>query len=239
MNRAKLKIWLTFLGPSLLIGAIAGSVPGYFAYRYTWYNAEFCYSCHVHDYANLAWKHSSHGTTTTCHDCHHQPLRAYLKETWLMLTKRPTFPQDLHHTPYVPNDLCQICHVSGADHSRMTGPMPASEVEKIPKVDGQRLHQVHLKATTNLVLEHDLPIPESERSMTPVPAETLNRERGEDRPIACADCHGGTVNRGHNFSASDRACVRCHEPTHHKGLTKTVGCRSCHFDSFLVGSPHN
>lgn len=238
MNRERMKIWLKFLAPSLLIGFAVGAVPGYYAYRYTWYDADFCYSCHVHDYANLAWKNSSHGQSTTCHDCHHQPLRAYLRETWLMLTKRPKFPQDLHHTPYVPNDLCQICHVSGADPARMTGPMPPEEVEKIPKVDAQRLHQIHLNAETDLVLENKVAISESERSMTPVPDERINRDRGEKRRIACADCHGGTVNRGHNFSAIDRSCVRCHEPVHQNGLTKTVGCRSCHFQSFLVPSPH-
>ncbi|MGE3975469.1 MAG: NapC/NirT family cytochrome c, partial [Bdellovibrionales bacterium] len=63
----------TFLAPSILGGIAMGVYPGYKAYEYAWKNAQFCTSCHVHDYATVGWKDSIHGDKTTCHDCHHQP----------------------------------------------------------------------------------------------------------------------------------------------------------------------
>ncbi len=226
---------LVFLLPAIALGVIVGAVPGYMAYDYTWRDAQFCTSCHVHDYATEGWKNSVHGQKTTCHDCHHQPLRAYLRESWIMLTRHPKFPKDLDHTPYVKNHLCEACHRSeGMDQSTLTGPLSIDEIKKLPKIDQTWLHKKHLSKTTQLVLENKLEIPESERLEKPIPHKTINREKGPARPIACADCHGGSANRGHHFGAVDRACVRCHDTQHHPTTMNQFGCRSCHFQDFLI-----
>ncbi|HEX4925265.1 MAG TPA: NapC/NirT family cytochrome c, partial [Bdellovibrionales bacterium] len=70
---------LSVVLPAMVLGALAGAFPGYKAYEYVWTDARFCTSCHVHDYATVGWAQSIHGEKTTCHDCHHQPLRAYFK----------------------------------------------------------------------------------------------------------------------------------------------------------------
>jgi len=227
--------WLVFLSPPMLGGLAVGVYPGYLAYEYAWKNEQFCLSCHVHDYANVGWKKSIHGDQTTCHDCHHQPLRAYIKEAWIMATRPPKFPKDLHHVPYVKENLCASCHLSGdQDYSTLTGPMPIEEIKNIPKVDKSQLHKVHLSKMTNLLLLNSLELAGGERSADPLTTKNLNRATGPNRPIVCADCHGSPTNRGHNFSAADRSCVRCHSSDHTSKFGRAYGCQSCHFQDFLA-----
>ncbi len=232
---SKIKIFILLLAPGLVVGAVMGIYPGYKLYDYTWKSADFCMQCHVHDYVNVAWKKGIHGEFTTCHDCHHQPLRAYMKEMYIMATKPPTFPQDLHQTPHVPTTICNSCHLSkGADRSTITGPMLKKDIEKIPKVDESYQHHLHLGKMTDLKELKSYKFTEQERSATPQPIEFLPTERGEKRPIECADCHGGPSNRGHNFAATDQSCVRCHESAHQSKMAQKHGCRSCHFQDFLA-----
>ncbi|MCC6278701.1 MAG: hypothetical protein IT289_12365 [Oligoflexia bacterium] len=234
-----LKPLLIFLLPSILAGVLLGAYPGYKIYEFVWKDAGFCISCHVHDYANVGWADSVHGTTTTCHDCHHQPLRAYIKEAFIMVVKQPKFPKDLHHTPYVPQNLCAACHLTNPhDRSTITGPMTAGEVDKIPKVDQSYLHDFHLKKKTDFKLLNNFELSEGERNANPEAAKVLSQEKGPERPIVCADCHGGPSNRGHNFGAVDTSCIRCHQPTQHTRMIKNFGCRTCHFQDFLTPIPH-
>lgn len=227
--------FLIILLPSILAGMLVGAYPGYKMYEYTWKDPNFCMVCHVHDYATVGWQKSIHGQKTTCHDCHHQPLRAYLKEMYVMITKRPKFPLDLHHTPYVKEELCAACHLAlDSDHSTITGPMSYLEIQKIPKVDTSYLHKIHLEKRTKLTLLNAAVIPEDQRSDTPVPFKELPRVEGVERKIVCADCHGGPMNRGHSFSAVEIACVRCHEKKHSSNIVGAYGCRQCHFSDFLA-----
>ena len=224
-----------FLAPSMLGGLLIGAYPGYMAYEYAWKNANFCISCHVHDYATVGWKKSIHGDLTTCHDCHHQPLKAYVKEMWVMLTKSPHFPEDLHHTPYVRQDLCASCHLSGhQDRSTLTGPMPIEDIYLIPKVDRSVLHKIHLDKKTDLVLLNSQELSSGERAADPHATRELSREKGAQRMITCADCHGGPTNRGHNFGAADLTCIRCHETHKQNKFGRSFGCQSCHFQDFLA-----
>jgi len=232
----KIKSTLLFLLPSLILGAGVGLYPGYQLYRYAWYDAQFCLTCHVHDYANVGWSQSVHGQTTTCHDCHHQKLRDYMRESIVMILHQPKFPEDLHHTPYVKKELCSACHISNAaDRSTITGPMSYEDVKQIPKVDQSFLHKVHLAKTTDLTLLNTHKHTENERILEKLsPSKEFNREKGERRQVTCADCHGGPTNRGHNFSAVDASCVRCHQDSHGSKVTKTYGCRTCHFQAFMI-----
>lgn len=229
-------MYLSFLGPSVLFGMALGAYPGYRLYQYTWYDARFCTSCHVHDYATVGWANSIHGGTTTCHDCHHQRLRDYIRESYVMIKDRPTFPKDLHHTPYVKKELCAACHVSdAADRSTITGPLAFEDIQKIPKVDHSHLHSIHLKKDTDLSLLNSHALDENERNIENLhPTQGFNRTKGELRKITCADCHGGPANRGHNFSSVDTTCVRCHEAPHKSKVGTEYGCRSCHFQDFLI-----
>lgn len=232
----KWKPVLIFLIPSILLGAVIGLYPGYKLYHYAWYDAGFCLTCHVHDYANVGWSNSIHGQTTTCHDCHHQRLRDYMRETYIMALHQPKFPKDLHHTPYVPKDLCAACHISNAaDKSTITGPMSLEDVLQIPKVDQSYLHKVHLSQTTDYTLLNKHTHEENERLLEKLqPTQELNKEKGETRNITCADCHGGPANRGHNFSAVDASCIRCHDVPHQSKVAKEYGCRTCHFQAFMI-----
>lgn len=231
---SKLIPLLRFLAPGLIVGALAGVYPGFKLYQYTWKSANFCTQCHVHDYVNVAWKKGIHGDFTTCHDCHHQPLRAYIKEVYIMATHPPTFPRDLHQTPHVSTQICSSCHISeGADRSTITGPMLKKDIDKIPKVDLSYQHHLHLGKTTTFKNLNSYKLTDQERSENPNPIEFLPRERGESRPIECADCHGGPSNRGHNFQATDQSCIRCHDSAHQSKMAQKNGCRSCHYQDFL------
>lgn len=233
---SRLRAWFFFLVPALFIGMIVGAYPGYKLYHYVWYDAQFCTTCHVHDYINVAWSQSVHGQKTTCHDCHHQRLRDYIKEAVIMATHKPTFPQDLHHTPYVQKSLCAACHVSdAADRSTITGPMALQDVKLIPKVDLSKLHKVHSEKMTDLALPNYHPLEDNERNLDGLhPSQNLDVTKGEKRAITCIDCHGGPANRGHHFSAVDHSCLRCHEKAHNTAVGKEYGCRSCHFQDFLI-----
>ncbi|MBK9294988.1 MAG: hypothetical protein IPM57_11215 [Oligoflexia bacterium] len=231
----KLKAFLILTLPSLSLGLVAGLYPGYKTYEYVWKNADFCLSCHVHDYATVGWQKSIHGQYTTCHDCHHQPLRAYIKEAYVMIKHRPKFPKDLHHTPYVKDNLCEACHINSPEsYDTLTGPMPHSEIAKIPKIDASILHKKHMAAKTNFSLLNSHALTEQERDSNPEPLKVLPKTKAELRAIVCADCHGGPTNRGHNFSASDISCMRCHTSVHNSKMVKEHGCRSCHFQDFLA-----
>lgn len=225
--------FLAFTLPTFSVGTLVGVYGGYHVSEVVWTDAKFCVSCHVHDYANFGWQRSIHGEKTTCHDCHHQPLRAYVKEMYIMLTKRPQFPEDLHHTPYIKKDLCAACHVSdAADRSSITGPMKFEGISKIPKVDKSELHRIHLAAKTDLTLLNSHELSDKERNAEPI--THLPIEKGEEREVTCADCHGGPANRGHNFSAVDASCVRCHSEPHKTPVGEVFGCRNCHFQGFLI-----
>ena len=231
-----IKTLLIFLVPSIVLGVIVGLYPGYRAYKYAWQDDRFCYSCHVHDYATIGWKKSIHGDVTTCHDCHHQPLRAYVNEAWLMIKRPPKFPRDLHHTPYVKKDLCAACHISNnANPSTITGPMASEDIAKIPKVDLSLLHKLHLSKETDYALLNSMELSKEERDpQNPRPPKVLDTKKGAKRLIVCADCHGGPLNRAHNFSAVDATCVRCHEAPHKTMVGQEFGCRNCHFPGFLI-----
>jgi hypothetical protein len=219
--------------PTLSVGTLVGVYGGHYVAERVWTDAKFCISCHVHDYANFGWEKSIHGDKTTCHDCHHQPMRAYFKEMYVMITKRPQFPEDLHHTPFIKQDLCAACHVSNAaDRSSITGPMKFEDVSRIPKVDKSELHRVHLEAFTDLTLLNSHELTEGERRAEPISKFPVTR--GEKRSVTCADCHGGPANRAHNFSAVDASCVRCHSEPHQTRVGEVFGCRDCHFKGFLI-----
>ncbi|OFZ22525.1 MAG: hypothetical protein A2X94_02680 [Bdellovibrionales bacterium GWB1_55_8] len=228
------RVWplLVFVAPWLLVGALIGSVPGYKFYEYVWKDDRFCTSCHVHDYASIGWKDSIHGQLTTCHDCHHQPLVDYARESIVLITKQPKFPKDLHHTPYVPKDLCEACHVAEADRSTLTGPLVDLDVGKLPKVDGLFLHNVHLRKQTRVPLPSTVKHGEEEKFGIFEGAEIT--KLSEPRELQCADCHGGPANRAHDFSVADRSCVRCHATSHRTKLVQEFGCRNCHYQDFLT-----
>ena len=109
------------------------------------------------------------------------------------------------------------------------------DVQKIPKVDLSYLHAAHLKKETDLALQNHSDLKPNERDPKNLyPTLTPDLTKGEKRSITCADCHGGPQNRGHNFSAVDSTCVRCHEKSHDTKVAKTFGCRSCHFQDFMI-----
>ncbi len=229
----KLKPVFIFLIPSLLIGAIIGSVPGYKAYEYVWKDPDFCTACHVHDYATIAWENSSHKQLTTCHDCHHQSLRDYMKSAYSLILHQPKFPFDLDHVPHVPKGICKACHFTNPeDTSTISGPLGPDMVKKLPKVDKTYLHQVHLAQTTKLqLLKEEKIAPElrmGTKSFLP------SSHEGDLRSITCSDCHGGPSNRAHNLTVTDSACLRCHEQKHKTPVVKEFGCRQCHFHQFML-----
>lgn len=226
--------YFTVLVPAVSIGMLAGTYPGYKAFEFVWDDARFCLSCHVHDYANDTWAESSHGKLTTCHDCHHQPLTMYMMEPVILILHQPKFPKDLKHVPHVPNDLCESCHLAEPPKhltSTISGPLTGEEVKYVPKVDKLVLHKIHLEAKTHLPLPKSFRI--KEESFGDKHSDKLEHERN----LSCVDCHGAPPNQGHDFTATDASCVRCHQNTDQMTqvphFNKAMSCRNCHFLDFL------
>jgi hypothetical protein len=224
--------------PSLLLGMAIGLYPGYQAYKYIWKDAGFCLTCHQHDYAQISWQESVHGEITTCHDCHHQPLRQYVEEMFVLATQDS---KHIKHIPNIQNELCEACHISNP-HSRssLSGPLEDEDLEGMPMIDKTQLHALHLSEKTTVPLPKEFAVHKN-RSLQQSYGR-LNKQKSdqkkdeEERLITCVDCHGGIPNRAHNFSATDASCANCHEKTAHKPseLQESFGCRICHFPEFLI-----
>lgn len=235
---ARLRPFALMLMPSIVIGALIGAYPGYKTYEYVWKNADFCTSCHVHDYATVGWKNSVHGQLTTCHDCHHQPLHQYAYELYVLIKDRPKFPKDLHHTPYVPKDLCQACHnTHPEDTSTVTGPLSQENIKRIPKIDQMYLHKVHLSKKVRMPLPSTLHVGDESEFGRFIKNPPEANAHLPERAITCVDCHGGPPNRAHHFSAADRSCAQCHGGVHNQKMVQETGCRSCHFQQFMIPIP--
>lgn len=125
------------------VGLASGVPPGNAMFDYTWRDADFCDDCHVHDYANEAWKRSPHVGLTTCHDCHRVPIRHYPRNLWMMVSDRPQGPEDFH-APHIPIVVCGQCHLSEQEEEPLTGPMPEEIRKHVVKVDLSPLHKLHL-----------------------------------------------------------------------------------------------
>jgi len=217
--------------PYFIVGIVLSIYPGYKTYEYVWKDASFCTSCHVHDYASNAWQASSHNQITTCHDCHHQPLRSYFKEFFIMIVKQPKYLKGLERVPHVPKEICSACHISDyKERGTISGPMRERDISKIPKIDQTFLHKLHLERQTDLELYTEQEI--TDPADIADPKQYLSRERGPKRKIICVDCHGGITNRAHSFVAVDLACTRCHYERHPSGFVTEYGCRHCHFQDF-------
>ena len=234
-----MKKLLILIIPARVIGLLIGTYPGYTAYEYMWKDPRFCMSCHQHDYASHSWKSSIHGRVTTCHDCHHQPLRQYAEEIYVLLTQKDIYPKSMKHLPHITKDLCESCHISKPSHtSSISGPFEGENLESIPKIEKTRLHALHLSKQTETPLPRAFHLLEEKVSEYGKFKQTENSSDRSlmKRPIACVDCHGGISNRAHNFSATDASCIECHQKVaaHPTKLQKTFGCRSCHFTEFLI-----
>ncbi len=241
MRRCLVRIgqFLALTAPAIVIGLLMGAYPGYKAYEYMWKDARFCMTCHQHDYASHSWQSSIHGRTTTCHDCHHQPLHQYAEEIYILLTQKEKFPKSMKHLPYVTRDLCESCHIDHPhDTSSISGPFSGKSLKEIPKINKTRLHALHLSKET------DAPLPKSFHLLKDDASQfgkfgqkkNSNSHLSQKRHLVCVDCHGGIPNRAHNFSATDASCINCHEKIaqHPTKLQKTFGCRNCHFTEFLI-----
>lgn len=220
--------------PFLAFGALLGVYPGYKVYEHVWKDSSFCFNCHVHDYAHVSWTQSSHKELTTCHDCHHQPLKAYMLDAYHYFIHGAKFPRDLDHVPHVPKDICEACHLTNPkDTSTITGPLSMDEIKKLPKVDQKYLHRVHLAKKVKLKLFKEYKMGMKERRAEEVVLPLTTQKADKARPVTCSDCHGGLPNRGHNFSVADNSCLRCHPKIHNTKMGQKYGCRNCHFQDFI------
>ncbi len=223
--------------PVLAGSAAAGSYAGYEGYRYIWIAPEFCYACHIHDYAVEDWRHSIHGDVVTCHDCHMVPLMHYTKTLLHTFYDRPSFPDDLHELPRIPSQTCESCHLEAASElHELSSPMPQGVWERIVKVDESPAHLLHMMSTTRDPGEahggHG-GAPERQRRLVQQGPKAQDAGFGPG-VIECIDCHGSEANRFHNFFARDENCKECHEDLALRGEhLSDFDCRHCHFQDFL------
>ncbi len=221
-----------------LASSVAGSAVGYRGYLWAWIDPEFCYICHIHDYAVEDWRRSIHGEVVTCHDCHRVPLMHYTRTLVHTFYDRPTFPEDLHELPRISSETCESCHLAqAAAFHELSSPMPEEIFESIVRVDESPAHVWHMEASardpgdarggsgggparTRRLPQHGL-------TATEVGYGTGN--------IECIDCHGSEANRFHNFQARAENCYECHEDLKVRGdHLSDFDCRHCHFQEFLA-----
>lgn len=191
---------------AFVVGLVSGVPAGNKMFDYTWRDAEFCDDCHVHDYANEAWKRSAHVGLTTCHDCHRVPIRHYPRNLWMMVFDRPQGPEDFH-APHIPVVVCAQCHLAEGQHEALTGPMPPEIREHVVRVDESPLHRLHLEE------EHD---GEPITCMACHGGETNRAHRFEAGQDNCLICHEDR----HIPETSGVAALTCKE-CHFAGFTGT------------------
>ena len=203
---------------ALLAGGLVGMPTGEGLYQYTWADSRFCDDCHVHDYANRAWERSVHAGLTTCHDCHRVPISHYPRNLWLAAFDRPQSQEDIHR-PEVETVICAQCHLAEGADEPLTGPMSQELREQVVQVDESPLHKLHMEA--------DGRDPGAYRGAG-------DETEGLGAPIPCVDCHGSAEDQAHEFTATARGCIECHENQRVEGLAaELIDCRECHFDGFL------
>ena len=219
------------------LSSVAGGLVGHQGYLWAWIDPEFCYVCHIHDYAVEDWRRSIHGDVVTCHDCHHVPLMHYTKTFVHTFWERPSFPEDLHDLPRIESETCESCHLAeAADLHELSSPMPEWVFEGIVRVEQSPAHVWHMQASSRDPGEARGGVggaPARVRRLPQYGATAAEVGFGAG-VIECIDCHGSEANRFHNFLARAENCLGCHE-----GLTlrgehlAAFDCKHCHFQDFL------
>ncbi len=209
-------------------GGVAGVPAGDEMYMYMWRDPNFCNDCHVHDYANERWAASVHGRLTTCHDCHRVAIRHYPVNLYVTLFATPEVPEDIP-TAEVEMVVCEQCHLATDEGEPLTGPMTAALRARVPKVDDNPLHKIHLNAKERRPSAYQGGTGELE------PAEG---ELDEGRAVVCLDCHGGDRLNVHRFVAQSDDCEACHEGIRPKDLGgRPLECLDCHARGFEGVTP--
>jgi hypothetical protein len=227
----------TYLGTTVLVlssaaflaAAVPGGILGYKAYRFAWTDPRFCFVCHMHDYAVVAWKESVHGEVTTCHDCHHMALLHYTYIGARTFINPPKYPEDLKHPPSIPDDLCMKCHVRGiANRDSWTLPFQYDRLKKIPTMDVTAGHRWHTSAKTDK--------PTAEALLDETAKIAVGTGFDPKGVINCWHCHGSEHNRAHNYRATDVNCRSCHAESHVSKQIKFVStdCLLCHINAFVL-----
>jgi len=228
---------IKYLGPSLLVAgcivflvaAVPGGFLGHKAYRFAWTDPRFCFFCHMHDYANLAWKESAHGDVTTCHDCHHMGLLHYTYIGARTFINPPEYPKDLEQPPSIPDNLCIKCHVRGVvSRDSWTLPFQYDRLKKIPTIDVTAGHRWHTGAKTDK--------PTKEVLLDKTAKLTVENGFGPKGVINCQRCHGSEHNRAHSYRATDMNCRGCHADSHLSEQVKfaRTDCLLCHINAFVL-----
>ena len=213
-------------GVALLLGGLTGIPSGESLYQYTWSDSRFCDDCHVHDYANRAWDRSVHAGLTTCHDCHRVPISHYPRNLWLAVFDRPQSQKDIHR-PDVEVIICAQCHLHEGQGEPLTGPMSDAVRRQVVKVDDSPLHKLHLEAEGR--------DPGAYRGAGDDTEPQSDDDGHDPTTIGCLDCHGSAEDEAHQFTATGRSCIECHEHQRVEGLAaEMIDCRECHFDGFLA-----
>ena len=236
-GRDNLATLITYIGPSLLVAgsivflvaAVPGAFVGHQAYRFAWTDPRFCFFCHMHDYANVAWKESAHGDVTTCHDCHHMGLLHYTYIGARTFLNPPKYPDDLEHPPSIRDDLCTKCHVRGVlSRESWTLPFQFDRLKKVPTIDVTAGHRWHTGAKTDKPTKEVL-LDESAKA-------TVGTGFDPKGVVNCRRCHGSEHNRPHNYRATDMNCRSCHADSHLTDQVKFVrtDCLLCHINAFVL-----
>lgn len=213
---------LAIVVASAIAGGAAGEPVADQMYTYMWRDARFCDDCHVHDWANENWAHSVHGKLTTCHDCHRVPIRHYPLNLVVTLFDTPKTPEDIPKAE-VAMVVCEQCHSAQGEEEPLTGPMPESVRQLVPKIDTSPLHRAHLDAKQRR--------PSTYHGGTEAPSEPNNPD--EPGAIGCLDCHGGEDMRVHRFVADSSDCESCHKGIRPKDESgQGLECLDCHARGF-------
>lgn len=221
----------------LAIASIAGSVVGYRGYLWAWVDPEFCYLCHIHDYAVMDWRRSIHGEVVTCHDCHRVPLLHYTETLLHTFVDRPSYPEDLEELPHISSETCESCHLTDvASFRELSSPMPRWLFDGTVKIDQSPAHVAHMQASTRDPGEArggEGGAPERDHRL-PQHGGTAHDVGFSTGDIECIDCHGTEANRFHNFLARAANCLQCHEDLTVRGEhLADFDCKHCHFQDFL------
>jgi len=173
----------------LFVGACAIAFSGvtiasYQTFEYTEHDNKFCTSCHLMDDPFQRFSRSAH-SKIECHDCHKATRAEQMHQLYATLVQRPT---DITKHAYVPNAVCEACHVHG---------------------DSTRWRQVAATAGHRIHLESKDP---SLRGLQCVRCHGVNLHEfaAVDQTCGQAGCHANVQIRLGKMSQVELHCTTCH-----------------------------
>jgi nitrate reductase cytochrome c-type subunit len=182
----------------ILFFLVGTGLAGYKLNHYFEHNPNACMVCHVHDYANIAWKESVH-KDVTCKECHLATKKEQVTQLYRFVFLGQKTVEPRHGEVIVGWKVCFQCHWEGD-----------KRYPKAPMVNRSRYHAKHVfmekvecSKCHGYVVHNFLP---EERFCVSCHADREVHGTGMEK-LACINCH---TDRTPILRPDREKCLYCH-----------------------------